>query len=110
MITLTDVSQTFVGRTGAVDALRGVDLRIEPEELSVEPQRIHIDLRTTMVVVTHSIAEAVLLADHHRWPGPKKTPELAARFAAEYNVPFTTIGTTRRQFDAVPDATDVLPH
>jgi NitT/TauT family transport system ATP-binding protein len=34
------------------------------EEMSVELQRIHMDLRTTIVFVTHSIAEAVLLADH----------------------------------------------
>jgi len=34
------------------------------EELSVELQRIHMELRTTMVFVTHSIEEAVLLADH----------------------------------------------
>jgi len=33
------------------------------EELSVELQRIHMELRTTMVFVTHSIDEAVLLAD-----------------------------------------------
>ena len=33
------------------------------EELSVELQRIHMELRTTIVFVTHSIAEAVLLAD-----------------------------------------------
>jgi NitT/TauT family transport system ATP-binding protein len=33
------------------------------EELSVELQRIHMELGTTMVFVTHSIAEAVLLAD-----------------------------------------------
>jgi F420-dependent oxidoreductase-like protein len=36
--------------------------------------------------------------------GPKRTPELAARFADEYNVPFTTVSTTERQFDAVRDA------
>jgi NitT/TauT family transport system ATP-binding protein len=34
------------------------------EELSVELQRIHMEVRTTMVFVTHSIEEAVLLADH----------------------------------------------
>ena len=33
------------------------------EELSVELQRVHMDLHTTMVFVTHSIDEAVLLAD-----------------------------------------------
>jgi NitT/TauT family transport system ATP-binding protein len=33
------------------------------EELSVELQRIHMELRTTVVFVTHAIAEAVLLAD-----------------------------------------------
>ncbi|MEO3745192.1 ABC transporter ATP-binding protein [Plantactinospora sp. B5E13] len=33
------------------------------EELAVELQRIHIELGTTVVFVTHSIQEAVLLAD-----------------------------------------------
>jgi NitT/TauT family transport system ATP-binding protein len=33
------------------------------EELSVELQRVHMDLGTTIVFVTHSIQEAVLLAD-----------------------------------------------
>jgi NitT/TauT family transport system ATP-binding protein len=33
------------------------------EELAVELQRIHLDLGTTIVFVTHSIQEAVLLAD-----------------------------------------------
>ena len=33
------------------------------EELAVELQRIHMDLGTTIVFVTHSIQEAVLLAD-----------------------------------------------
>ncbi len=33
------------------------------EELSVELQRIHMELHTTVVFVTHSIEEAVLLAD-----------------------------------------------
>jgi NitT/TauT family transport system ATP-binding protein len=33
------------------------------EELAVELQRIHIELKTTIVFVTHSIPEAVLLAD-----------------------------------------------
>jgi NitT/TauT family transport system ATP-binding protein len=33
------------------------------EELAVELQRIHMELRATTVFVTHSIAEAVLLAD-----------------------------------------------
>jgi NitT/TauT family transport system ATP-binding protein len=33
------------------------------EELSVELQRVHMELGTTIVFVTHSIAEAVLLAD-----------------------------------------------
>jgi F420-dependent oxidoreductase-like protein len=36
--------------------------------------------------------------------GPKRTPELAARFATEYNVPFTTIDNTARQYEAVLDA------
>jgi F420-dependent oxidoreductase-like protein len=36
--------------------------------------------------------------------GPKRTPELAARFGAEYNVPFTTVANTARQYDAVLDA------
>jgi NitT/TauT family transport system ATP-binding protein len=33
------------------------------EELAVELQRIHMQLRTTVVFVTHAISEAVLLAD-----------------------------------------------
>jgi NitT/TauT family transport system ATP-binding protein len=33
------------------------------EELSVELQRVHMETHTTIVFVTHSIAEAVLLAD-----------------------------------------------
>jgi len=33
------------------------------EELAVELQRIHMELGTTIVFVTHSIQEAVLLAD-----------------------------------------------
>jgi len=33
------------------------------EELAVELQRLHLDLGTTIVFVTHSIQEAVLLAD-----------------------------------------------
>jgi NitT/TauT family transport system ATP-binding protein len=33
------------------------------EELAVELQRIHLEMRTTIVFVTHSIPEAVLLAD-----------------------------------------------
>ncbi|HEY2671390.1 MAG TPA: ABC transporter ATP-binding protein [Rugosimonospora sp.] len=33
------------------------------EELSVELQRVHMEMGTTIVFVTHSIAEAVLLAD-----------------------------------------------
>ena len=36
--------------------------------------------------------------------GPKRTPELAERFAAEYNVPFTTVANTARQYDLVLDA------
>ncbi len=36
--------------------------------------------------------------------GPKRTPELAARFAAEYNVPFTSVANTARQYEAVLDA------
>jgi NitT/TauT family transport system ATP-binding protein len=32
-------------------------------ELAVELQRIHMDLKTTVVFVTHSVQEAVLLAD-----------------------------------------------
>jgi F420-dependent oxidoreductase-like protein len=36
--------------------------------------------------------------------GPKRTPELAARFGTEYNVPFTTIANTARQYEAVLDA------
>jgi NitT/TauT family transport system ATP-binding protein len=33
------------------------------EELAVELQRIHLEMKTTIVFVTHSIPEAVLLAD-----------------------------------------------
>ncbi len=33
--------------------------------------------------------------------GPKRTPALAARFAAEYNVPFRPLDDTRRAFDRV---------
>jgi len=33
------------------------------EELAVELQRIHLEMQTTIVFVTHSIPEAVLLAD-----------------------------------------------
>jgi NitT/TauT family transport system ATP-binding protein len=33
------------------------------EELAVELQRIHMQLRTTVLFVTHAISEAVLLAD-----------------------------------------------
>ena len=32
MIALTDVSQTFLGRTGAVEALRGMDLQVDNGE------------------------------------------------------------------------------
>jgi NitT/TauT family transport system ATP-binding protein len=33
------------------------------EELAVELQRIHLEMKTTIVFVTHSIPESVLLAD-----------------------------------------------
>ncbi len=36
--------------------------------------------------------------------GARRTPALAARFAAEYNVPFADVGTTRERFDGVRDA------
>ncbi len=36
--------------------------------------------------------------------GTRRTPALAARFAAEYNVPFADVGTTRARIDGVRDA------
>jgi F420-dependent oxidoreductase-like protein len=36
--------------------------------------------------------------------GPRRTPTLAARFADEFNVPFSSLEVTRRQFDRVRDA------
>jgi alkanesulfonate monooxygenase SsuD/methylene tetrahydromethanopterin reductase-like flavin-dependent oxidoreductase (luciferase family) len=36
--------------------------------------------------------------------GPKRTPALAARYAAEFNVPFADVGTTRGQFERVRSA------
>ncbi len=36
--------------------------------------------------------------------GPRRTPRLAARFAAEFNVPFHSIDDTARQYDAVRGA------
>jgi F420-dependent oxidoreductase-like protein len=36
--------------------------------------------------------------------GPRRTPALAARFAAEYNVPFADVDTTRARIEAVRDA------
>jgi F420-dependent oxidoreductase-like protein len=36
--------------------------------------------------------------------GPRRTPTLAARFADEFNVPFSSLDVTRRQFDRVRDA------
>lgn len=38
--------------------------------------------------------------------GPRRTPELAARFADEFNVPFSDVETTGRQFDRVRDAVE----
>jgi F420-dependent oxidoreductase-like protein len=39
--------------------------------------------------------------------GPKRTPVLAARFADEYNVPFTTVDETRQCYDRVAQACSV---
>jgi F420-dependent oxidoreductase-like protein len=36
--------------------------------------------------------------------GPRRTPALAARFAAEFNVPFADVATTAARFEAVRDA------
>jgi F420-dependent oxidoreductase-like protein len=36
--------------------------------------------------------------------GPRRTPTLAARFADEFNVPFSSLDVARRQFDRVRDA------
>jgi F420-dependent oxidoreductase-like protein len=38
--------------------------------------------------------------------GPTRTPRLAARFAAEFNVPFSTLSETATQFDRVRAVTD----
>jgi len=36
--------------------------------------------------------------------GPRRTPALAARFAAEYNAPFADVATTRARFEGVREA------
>jgi alkanesulfonate monooxygenase SsuD/methylene tetrahydromethanopterin reductase-like flavin-dependent oxidoreductase (luciferase family) len=38
--------------------------------------------------------------------GPTRTPRLAARFAAEFNVPFSTLSETATQFERVRAVTD----
>ena len=45
-----------MSRFSALDALTRT-------ELAIEMQRIHMDLRSTTVFVTHSVQEAILLAD-----------------------------------------------
>ena len=43
-------------------------------------------------------------ADHHRRRRPKRTPALAAKFAAEFNIPFAPLDTTKTQFERVAAA------
>ncbi len=38
--------------------------------------------------------------------GPRRTPELAARFAAEFNMPFSSVEQTKTQFERVGVACD----
>ncbi len=40
--------------------------------------------------------------------GPKRTPELAARFAADFNVGFSDVGTVAAQFDRVRTACEAI--
>ena len=45
-------------------------------------------------------------ADHRRRQGPKRTPELAARYADEFNMPFKTVKETAEAYERVLAACD----
>src|SRR2546423_4310659 len=80
MIVLTDVSQTFLGRTGAVEALRGMDLHVDDGEFVAVVGRSGCGKSTLLRIVAGLLAPTSRRGLVDNSPGPRPPREIALRF------------------------------